>query len=162
MENSNDIIGNWTRDLPVCSAVPQPTALPAAWPQTTKGQTTKEYFPIVADRLNMKINITHNFTTMVTGHGNVRSYLHRFKILDTPTCSCGTKGQTVDHLVCECELLKKERESSRSTVLQTDTWPVSKETLIRKHFKIFVQFINEISFHKLNLYPAIVENWASS
>jgi len=33
----------------------------------TRGQITKEYFPIVADRLKMKINITHNFTTMVTG-----------------------------------------------------------------------------------------------
>ena len=37
------------------------------WDQTTKGKITKEYFPIVADRLNMKINITNNFTTMVTG-----------------------------------------------------------------------------------------------
>jgi hypothetical protein len=61
------------------------------WDQTSKEQLTKEYFPIVADRLNMKVNITRNFTTMVTGHGNIRSYLHRFKILDTPTCSCGTK-----------------------------------------------------------------------
>jgi hypothetical protein len=67
------------------------------WDQTSKGQTTKEYFPIVTDRLNIKINITSNFTTMVTGHGNIRSYLHRFKILDTPTCSCGTNDQTVDH-----------------------------------------------------------------
>ena len=38
-----------------------------------------------------------------------------------------------------------------STVLQTDVWPVSKKTLIRKHFKIFVKFTNEISFDKLNL-----------
>jgi hypothetical protein len=29
----------------------------------------------------MKINITYNFTTIVTGHGNIKSYLHRFKIL---------------------------------------------------------------------------------
>ena len=68
------------------------------WDQTTKGNITKEYFPIVADRLNMKINITHNFTSMVMGHGNIRSYLHRFKILETPTCPCGTKNQTIDHL----------------------------------------------------------------
>jgi len=27
MKNSNDAIGNRTRDLPACSAVPQPTAL---------------------------------------------------------------------------------------------------------------------------------------
>ena len=30
MKNSNDNIGNRTRDLPACSAVPQPTAPPRA------------------------------------------------------------------------------------------------------------------------------------
>jgi hypothetical protein len=30
MKNSNDTIGNRTRDLPACSAVPQPTATPRA------------------------------------------------------------------------------------------------------------------------------------
>ena len=30
MENSNDSIGNRTRDLPTCSAVPQPTVPPPA------------------------------------------------------------------------------------------------------------------------------------
>ena len=30
MKNSNDTIGNRTRDLPTCSAVPQPTAPPRA------------------------------------------------------------------------------------------------------------------------------------
>jgi hypothetical protein len=34
MKNSNDIIGNRTRDLPACSAVPHPTAPPGA--QTLK------------------------------------------------------------------------------------------------------------------------------
>jgi hypothetical protein len=30
MKNSNDTTGNRTRDLPACSAVPQPTAPPGA------------------------------------------------------------------------------------------------------------------------------------
>jgi len=30
MKNSNDTIGNRTRDLPACSAVPQPTESPRA------------------------------------------------------------------------------------------------------------------------------------
>jgi hypothetical protein len=30
MKNSNDSIGNQTRDVPACSAVPQPTAPPRA------------------------------------------------------------------------------------------------------------------------------------
>jgi hypothetical protein len=35
MKNSSDTIGNRTRELPVCSAVPQPTAPPAACPMIT-------------------------------------------------------------------------------------------------------------------------------
>ena len=46
------------------------------WDETTKGPITKEYFPVVTERLKLKINIRQNFTTMVTGHGNIRSYLH--------------------------------------------------------------------------------------
>jgi hypothetical protein len=122
------------------------------WDQTTKGAITKEYFPVVAERLKMKINITQNFTTMATGHGNIRSYLHRFKIIETPICPCSTTDQTIDHLLFECELLcvHKERDNLISTVLKTDVWPVSKNKLIRKHFKIFAKFTNEISFDKLS------------
>ena len=35
MKNANETIGIRTRDLPTCSAVPQPTAPPAACPQHT-------------------------------------------------------------------------------------------------------------------------------
>jgi hypothetical protein len=54
------------------------------------------------------------------------------------------------HLLFECELLNKERYSLISTVLKTDFWPLSKNDLIRKHFKIFATFTNEIAFNKLN------------
>ena len=37
------------------------------WDTTKKGSITKEYFPKVAERLNTKINLTQNFTTIVTG-----------------------------------------------------------------------------------------------
>jgi hypothetical protein len=47
-------------------------------------------------------------------------------------------------------MLNKKRDSLISTVLKTDVWPVSKNTLIRKHLKIFVKFTNKISFDKLN------------
>jgi ribonuclease HI len=36
------------------------------WALTTKNEITKEYFPVVADRLSMNINITH-LTTIITG-----------------------------------------------------------------------------------------------
>jgi hypothetical protein len=120
------------------------------WEQTKKGEITREYFPVDADRLKMKTNITPDFTTMVTGHGNVRSYLHRFKIIETPICPCSTTGQTTDHLLFECELLNKERDNLISTVSKTDVWPISKHKLMRKHFKTFVKFTNQISLDKLD------------
>jgi ribonuclease HI len=120
------------------------------WDQKQREKITKEYFPVVAERLKMKLNITQNFTCMVTGHGNIRSYLHRFKIIDTPICPCGTTDQTIDHLLYECELLTKERDNLISAVLKTDVWPISKNELIRKHFKVFAKFTKEISLDKLN------------
>jgi len=50
------------------------------WDRTTKGAITKSFFPRIADRLKMKIDVTPNFTTMVTGHSNIKSYLHKYKI----------------------------------------------------------------------------------
>jgi hypothetical protein len=98
----------------------------------------------------MKINITPNFTTIVTGHGHIISYLRRFKIIETPMCPCCTTDQTIDHLLFECELLNKERDKLISTVLKTDVWVISKDKLIRRHFKISAKFTNEISFDNLN------------
>ena len=76
--------------------------------------------------------------------------MHWFKIIETPTCPCGIRDQTIDHLLFECELLNKKRDSLSSAVLKTDVRPISKNKLIRKHFKIFVKFTNKISFDKLN------------
>jgi hypothetical protein len=64
------------------------------WDNTTKGLVTKEFFPNIKDRLKMKINLTPNFTAMVTGHGKTRSYLHRFKITESPECPCVNGHQT--------------------------------------------------------------------
>ena len=56
--------------------------------KTDKETTIKEYFPTVVERLKMKINLTHHLTTLVTGHGNIKSYLHRFRIIEAPDCPC--------------------------------------------------------------------------
>ena len=98
----------------------------------------------------MKINLTQNFTTVVTGHGNIKTYSYQFKIIETPMCPCGNKDQTVDHLLFECELLKEERDSLISAASKSEGWPISKYTLISKHYKSFVRFTNQISFDKLN------------
>jgi len=118
--------------------------------QTTKGSITKEYFPNVEERLKMKLNLTQNFTAIVTGHGKTRAFLHRFKIRDELTCLCGTAEQTTDHLIFDCETITKERGRLKMIALQNGSWPTNKKERIRRHYRDFEQFINDIPFDKLN------------
>ena len=73
-------------------------------------------------------------------------YMYRFKIIEDPTCTCGKAVQTTDHLIFECETLTKEREKLKTTALKKDKWPINKKELIRKCYKEFVKFINDIPF----------------
>jgi len=120
------------------------------WTQCTKGSIRKKYFPNVEEGLKMKLNLTQNFTAIVTGHGKTRAYLRRFKIKEEPTFPCGTAEQTTDHLIFECETLTKERERLKTTAQQNGSWPTNKKDLIRRHYRDFAQFINDIPFDKLN------------
>jgi hypothetical protein len=78
------------------------------------------------------------------------AYLHLFKIVEKPTCPCGKEDQTTDHLIFECELLTKERDRLKSTVIQTNKWPTNKKNLIKRHYKDYTKFVNEIAFDELN------------
>jgi hypothetical protein len=61
------------------------------WDNTTKGEITRNFFPKIADRLKLKINITPKFTAIVTTHGSITSYLYNTKQL-TAQCAA-TKAQ---------------------------------------------------------------------
>ena len=79
------------------------------WAQTTRARTTKKYFPDVAERLKMKLQLAQNFTATVSGHGKTRDCLHRFNILEEP-CPYGNGNQTTDHTIYAFERLTKERD----------------------------------------------------
>jgi len=91
------------------------------WDTTTKGRLTKDYFPKVAERLHTKIHQTQNFTTMVTGHGNIKSYLHGFKIIYAQNCPCGNDNQTTEHILLECAILHEGRERLIAAVDEKDS-----------------------------------------
>jgi hypothetical protein len=112
------------------------------WERTTKGVTTELYFPKIADRLKVKIRVTLNFTMIVTGHGNIKSYLYKYKIIDSPMCPCKTGEQTTDHISYDCDLVKQERDKLKVEILWSDT-------LINKYTKIFSKFVDSISLEKL-------------
>ena len=114
------------------------------WETTNKGGITKEYFPKVAERLHPKINLTQNFTTIVTGHGNIKSYLHGFQIIDTANCPCGNCNQTTEHILLECAILPEVRERLIAEVAKRDDWSISKDMLIKKHYKAFAKFTKNV------------------
>jgi hypothetical protein len=81
---------------------------------------------------------------MVTGHGNIKSYLYRFKIIDAPNCPCGNDNQTTEHILLECALLNESRESLIDAVVKKNNWPINKDMLIKKHYKTFAKFTKQI------------------
>ena len=104
------------------------------WDKTTKGAITKTFFPKTADRLKLNIIVTPNFTTMVTGHGNIKSYLYKYKIMYSPMCSCKRGEQTIHHILFDCELVEQEREAA---ILRSQNRPVRKDIFINKYTKNF-------------------------
>jgi hypothetical protein len=98
--------------------------------------------------VNLQLN--PNVTTIMSGHGNIRSYLHRLKIIDSPECPCKKDIQTVDHLIYQCEKLNCEREIPKNSVLQTGNLPVSKNELVNKNLKQLICYINSMDLEKLN------------
>jgi hypothetical protein len=119
------------------------------WDATSKGATTKSFFPLITDRLKQKINVTSNFTTMLTGHGNIKSYLHKFKIIDDPMCVCKNGEQTIDHILYDCELMAEERDKLKVAVLRQEDWSVRKDVLISKYGKDFKEFTDSISLNNI-------------
>jgi hypothetical protein len=64
-------------------------------------------------------------------------------------CPCKIGEQTTDHILCDCEIVKQERDKLKTEILRSENWPVSKDTLINKYTKIFNEFVDSITFEKL-------------
>ena len=114
------------------------------WDISTKGSATEEFFPNIKERLKIKINLTPNFTATITVHGKTRSYLNRFKIIESPECPCANVNQTVDHLIYDCNKLNNERDKLIAHILKEGNWPIRKNWASEKIFK------TSHSFYKLN------------
>jgi hypothetical protein len=75
----------------------------------------------------MKITLALNFTAMVTAHGNTRSYIHRFKVTESPVCPCANGNQTGEHIIYDCDKLSNERRNQIADLSKEDHWPVEKK-----------------------------------
>jgi hypothetical protein len=118
------------------------------WSRTTKGAITKYFFPKIVDRMKLTINTTSNFTTLVRGHGNIKTYLYKYKINQNPMCPCKQGDQSVDHILFDCILHAQDRDKLKAVVKRPDRWPVSKDKLGIKYHKNFKEFTDNLLLNK--------------
>jgi hypothetical protein len=97
----------------------------------------------------MELVMTSNFTAMVSGQGETRAYLHRFKLLESATYPCSRRDHTTDHLIYHCTLLHQQMGRLEKDTFQRGIWPISKHELITKHLKSFMKFRNSIDYDKI-------------
>jgi hypothetical protein len=104
--------------------------LQSEWDNTNKGALTKTFFPTTKDRLTKRLQMNLNLSTIVTGHGKLRSYLYRFKIIYDPTCPCQTGSQSTEHLIRKCTILNKQRDTIKNGITNAGgSWPLSNSEL---------------------------------
>jgi len=85
---------------------------------------------------------------MITAHGKTRSYLHQFKIIESPEFPCVNGNQTADRLLYQRSKLNNERETLIAYVSKEDNWPVKKNELVNKYLKQFTNFTNSVDYGK--------------
>ena len=115
------------------------------WQNITETAVTKSFFPNVQDRMKLRISVTPNITAMIS-HVKTKSYLHRFKMVDSPMCPCDSEEQSVDHILFSCRLLQKQRQ-----ILNKPT----KVQQVNKFLKPLTNFINSIDFQKIVNYKTV-------
>ena len=109
----------------------------------------QELFPMVNNRLQQKI---HFITDHVTGHGWIKVHYQRFKLKEKPTCNYNIGNQTVDHIIYDCTMFKKESEllgQRRNRTLKGGNWPANKTDLSRIYFKEFYKSGNTLKLKEI-------------
>lgn len=86
------------------------------WESSTKGRHLYQFFPSVHERLERTwLEVDHCVAQFLTGHGNFKSKLFSFKLVDSPWCQCSTAElqheQSAHHILWECGLWQSERDT---------------------------------------------------
>lgn len=120
------------------------------WKNTINGTVTKSFLPTVKERLKLNLPLNGNITTFLTGHGKINSYFFRFKIKDSPMCTCGNEEQTVDHLLFTCVKLDRERQLFKNNMINKHgKYTFDKVKLIEKYTKELILYLNSIDLDRL-------------
>ena len=92
----------------------------------------------------MRINATSNFTAIVTRHGDVKTYLYKYKIIQSPKCTCEEGDQSVNHVLFDYKILERDRVRLKAKVIRSEKLAVSRDKLDIKFYKYFKEFTSYI------------------
>ena len=104
------------------------------------------FFPKISDSLKARIKATPNFTAIVTGNGNIKTYLYKYKLIESSKCNCEEGDQSADHILFDCKLLEHDRVRLKAGVTRSEKWPVSGDKLGIKFYKYFKKFTSNLKF----------------
>jgi len=90
---------------------------------TDKGEWTKVMIPEVKTRYGLPMPLDH-YTTLLTGHGDFKSKLFKFKLVASPNCVCRNGSETVQHVMYRCPKTQVHREELiRTMAEENEGWP---------------------------------------
>ncbi|CAB0043083.1 unnamed protein product [Trichogramma brassicae] len=101
------------------------------WSNSEKGEITKEFFPRVEHRLNLKhIELYHYVSQFLTGHGDFMAKLSSLGLSESSLCACGAE-ETARHVLLDCERLECTRVELKQQMSDSDTrWPPALSALV--------------------------------
>ncbi|XP_045504439.1 uncharacterized protein LOC123701072 [Colias croceus] len=119
---------------------------------STTGSVTKAFLPTVssARRVLKDTTLTPTLVQVLTGHGGFAAYLHRFNLIDSPSCVCDSScHETIWHILFECPRFGGDRlslEIQTQTQLSQESLPTIMETeSLRKPFLAFAAKIARVA-----------------
>ena len=78
------------------------------WTTSCRAATTRQYFPMVKERIASKLRLTPKMTAVLTGQGMIKAHLHCFHLAEDAKCYCSNEYQTMDHLLFQCPKLNTQ------------------------------------------------------
>jgi len=109
----------------------------AAYEATDKSEWTKIIIPDVAMRCALPLKLDHYTSQMLTGHGDFREQLHRFRLVNSPNCNCSIVGaKTVVHVLQKCKRTEPYLQILRNTLQQEgEPWPPENGAFLKSRKK---------------------------
>ncbi|KAJ8945526.1 hypothetical protein NQ318_020371, partial [Aromia moschata] len=83
------------------------------------------------------------WSKVLTGHGDMRAYLVRFRLTEGGgECECGLGDESVEHIVFECEIDKRKR--AREKMRERGDYPPRMDELHRNEWEGVIEWANEL------------------